>query len=445
MLFRSNYTAVTGRAEMFPEDLMGLWQCKLRYRTQEEVLSVARKYREEGIKLDQIVIDFFHWTVQGDWKFDKTYWPDPKAMVEELHAMGIKVIVSVWPTVDRRSENFGPMWEQGLLMRTERGALQTYDFQGDCVEIDVFNPEARRYIWEVCRRNYCDLGIDSFWLDNSEPDLGVYDFDHYRYCEGPALAISNLYPQLFSRAFYEEMSRRQDTPVVNLLRCGWAGSQKYGNVIWSGDIPSTFEALADQVQCGLNMGLAGIPWWTTDIGGFMTDDVNDPDFRQLLVRWFQFAVYSPVLRMHGDRGPHNIPALDQRSWGGGYLQTGQPNELWSYGEETYAILRKYYDLRMDMRGYIRSLYAEAHENGSPLLRAMFYEFPGDRKCWELQDQYMFGGTYLAAPILRLNQFRREVYLPAGQWELTSTGDVFRGEQTVTVDAPVEYMPVFRRL
>ena len=440
-----NYTAVTGRAGMFPEDLMGLWQCKLRYRTQEEVLSVARKYREEGIKLDQIVIDFFHWTVQGDWKFDKTYWPDPKAMVEELHAMGIKVIVSVWPTVDRRSENFGPMWEQGLLMRTERGALQTYDFQGDCVEIDVFNPEARRYIWEVCRRNYCDLGIDSFWLDNSEPDLGVYDFDHYRYCEGPALAISNLYPQLFSRAFYEEMSRRQDTPVVNLLRCGWAGSQKYGNVIWSGDIPSTFEALADQVQCGLNMGLAGIPWWTTDIGGFMTDDVNDPDFRQLLVRWFQFAVYSPVLRMHGDRGPHNIPALDQRSWGGGYLQTGQPNELWSYGEEIYAILRKYYDLRMEMRGYIRSLYAEAHENGSPLLRAMFYEFPGDRKCWELQDQYMFGGTYLAAPILRLNQFRREVYLPAGQWELTSTGEVFRGEQTVTVDAPVEYMPVFRRL
>ena len=440
-----NYTAVTGRAPMFPEDRMGLWQCKLRYRTQEEVLSVARKYREEGIKLDQIVIDFFHWTVQGDWKFDKTYWPDPKAMVEELHAMGIKVIVSVWPTVDRRSENFGPMWEQGLLMRTERGALQTYDFQGDCVEIDVFNPEARRYIWEVCRRNYCDLGIDSFWLDNSEPDLGVYDFDHYRYCEGPALAISNLYPQLFSRAFYEEMSRRQDTPVVNLLRCGWAGSQKYGNVIWSGDIPSTFEALADQVQCGLNMGLAGIPWWTTDIGGFMTDDVNDPDFRQLLVRWFQFAVYSPVLRMHGDRGPHNIPALDQRSWGGGYLQTGQPNELWSYGEETYAILRKYYDLRMDMRGYIRSLYAEAHENGSPLLRAMFYEFPGDRKCWELQDQYMFGGTYLAAPILRLNQFRREVYLPAGQWELTSTSEVFRGEQTVTVDAPVEYMPVFRRL
>ena len=438
-----HYTAVTGRAGLFPEDLMGLWQCKLRYRTQDEVLTVARQYQKEGIKLDQIVIDFFHWTVQGDWKFDKTYWPDPKAMVDELHAMGIKVIVSVWPSVDRRSENFGPMLERGLLIRTERGALQTYDYQGDCVEIDAFNPEARKYIWDVCKRNYYDLGIDAFWLDNSEPDLGVYDFDHYRYCDGPALALSNLYPQMFSRAFYDEMVKA-GKPVVNLLRCGWAGSQKYGNVIWSGDVPSTFEAFYDQLQCGLNMGLAGIPWWTTDIGGFMTDDVDDPDFRQLLIRWYQFAVYSPVLRMHGDRGPHNIPALDDRDWGGGYLHTGHPNELWSYGEDNYAIMRKYYDVRIAMRGYIKSLYQEAHENGSPLLRTMFYEFPEDERCWDIQDQYMFGSKYLAAPIFRLNQFSREVYLPAGQWKLTSTGQVFQGGRIVTVAAPIEYMPVFER-
>ena len=139
-----NYTAVTGRAPMFPEDRMGLWQCKLRYRTQDEVLSVARQYQKEGIHIDQIVIDFFHWTVQGDWKFDTTYWPDPKAMVDELHSMGIKVIVSVWPSVDRKSENFQPMMDRGLLIRTERGAAQTYDYQGDCVEIDVFNPETRK-------------------------------------------------------------------------------------------------------------------------------------------------------------------------------------------------------------------------------------------------------------------------------------------------------------
>ena len=240
------------------------------------------------------------------------------------------------------------------------------------------------------------------------------------------------------------MSAENKGTVVNLLRCAWAGSQKYGNVVWSGDVPSTFEAFADQLQCGLNMGLAGIPWWTTDIGGFMTDDVNDPDFRQLLIRWYQFAVYSPVLRMHGDRGPYNIPPLDDRDWGGGYLHTGQPNELWSYGEENYAIMKKYYDIRIELHDYIKGLYAQAHENGSPLLRTMFYEFPEDERCWELQDQYMFGSDYLIAPILHLNEWKRDVYLPAGKWTLTSTGELFEGGRTISVDAPIEYMPVLKR-
>ena len=441
----NKYTAVTGRAPMFPDSLMGLWQCKLRYRTQEEVLSVARQYRKEGIKIDQIVIDFFHWTVQGDWKFDKTSWPDPKAMIDELHEMGIRVIVSVWPSVDRRSENFGPMMERGLLIRTERGAAQTYDYQGDCVEIDPFNPEAREYIWNICKKNYYDLGIDGFWLDNSEPDYGVYDFDNYRYYAGPALSCSNLYPQLFSRAFYEPMSAGKGTDAVNLLRCGWAGSQKYGNVIWSGDVPSTFESFREQIQAGLNMGLAGIPWWTTDIGGFMTDDVNDPDFRELLIRWYQFAVYSAVLRMHGDRGPYNIPPLDDRDWGGGYLHTGQPNELWSYGEENYRIMRKYYDIRIAMHDYIHQLYQDAHLTGAPLIRTMFFEFPEDPECWKLQDQYMFGNRYLVAPVTELHQRERDVYLPAGRWKDINSGTILEGRQIVTAAAPIDMIPVYEKV
>lgn len=440
-----NYTAVTGRAPKFPEDRMGLWQCKLRYRTQEEVLEVARRYQKEGIKIDQIVIDFFHWTVQGDWKFDEKYWPDPKAMVDELHSMGIKVIVSVWPSVDRKSENFWPMLDRGLLIKTERGALQTYDFQGDCVEIDVFNPETRKYVWEVCKKNYYDFGIDAFWLDNSEPDFGVYDFDHYRYIDGPALSCSNIYPQLYSRVFYDGMKAEGEENIVNLLRCAWAGSQKYGNVVWSGDVPSTFEAFYDQLQAGLNMGLAGIPWWTTDIGGFMTDDVNDPDFQQLLIRWYEFAVYSAVFRMHGDRGPHNIPPLDDRDFGGGYLYTGQSNELWSYGEENYRIMKKYYDIRISMHDYIKQLYDEASENGSPLIRTMFYEFPDDKKCWELQDQYMFGSEYLVAPIFHLSEFEREVYLPEGRWEDTRDGKVYEGGQTIRAAAPIDSIPVFKKM
>ena len=439
-----NYTDVSGRASEFPEDLMGLWQCKLRYRSQEEVLSVAREYKKRNIPLDAIVIDFFHWPYQGDWRFDQTYWPDPQAMVDELHEMGIKVCVSVWPSVDKKSENFAEMWERGLLIRTERGGAQTYDYQGDCVEIDCTNPEARAYLYEKVKKNYLDYGIDMVWLDNAEPDYVKYDFDHYRYYIGPALACSNIYPQFYSRAIYDSQIKDGVSTPVNLLRSCWAGSQKYGNVVWSGDVPSTFESLRDQLQCGINMGLAGIPWWTTDIGGFMTADWQDPDFQQLLIRWFEFAVFTSVLRLHGERGPIDIEPLDDRDWGGGYLHTGHANEMWSYGETNYRIMRDQLDIRLGMKDYLKTIFREAHEDGSPLLRAMFYEFPDDEKCWNVYDQYMFGSEYLVAPILSLNSFAREVYLPAGKWIDIRDGKEYEGGRTVLAEAPLESIPVFRK-
>jgi len=440
-----NYTAVTGRAPMMREDAMGFWQCKLRYRTQEEVLSVARKYHKLGIQLDVIVIDFFHWTVQGDWKFDKTYWPDPKAMVDELHSLGIRVMVSIWPSVDRRSENFNEMLDRGLLMRTERGALQTYDYQGDCVVLDATNPDTRAYVWEKCKAHYYDLGIDYFWLDNSEPDLTKYDYDNFRYYLGPAMSCSNIFPQMYSRIFFDNETALGNTQVVNLLRSGWAGSQKYGNVLWSGDVPSTWESLRDQVIAGLNIGLAGIPWWNTDIGGFMEGNVQDPDFRELLVRWYEWAVFQPVMRLHGDREPFTIPALDERDWGGGYLHTGQDNEMWSYGEEIFGIMKKHYHLRQSLKPYLKKIFAEAHENGSPLLRAMFYEFPEDPRCWELSDQYMFGPDYLVAPVLQPGITEREVYLPEGRWQDLRTGEIFSGACDLVAQAPLDSIPVFLRL
>ncbi len=440
-----NYTAVTGRAPAFPEDLMGLWQCKLRYRTQQEVLETARACREHNVPINCIVIDFFHWTYQGDWKFDTKYWPDPKAMIDELHSMGIKVCVSVWPSVDKKSENFNEMLERGLLIRTERGGLQTYDYQGDCTEIDATNPETREYLYEKVKKNYLDLGIDMIWLDNAEPDYVKYDFDQYRYYLGTALSCSNIWPQYYSRAIYDNMIKDGRKNPVNLIRSAWAGSQKYGNVIWSGDVPSTFESLRDQLQCGINMGLAGIPWWTTDIGGFMTDDVNDPKFRQLLIRWFEFAVFTAVLRMHGDRGPYDIPPLDDRDWGGGYLKTGHANELWSYDEENFRIMKKFLDLRLSMHDYIASLYKEAEENGSPLLRAMFYEFPDDEKCWNLYDQYMFGSQYLVAPILFEDTYERDVYLPEGTWLDTRANEQIEGGRVIHTPVPLDEIAVYQKI
>jgi alpha-D-xyloside xylohydrolase len=442
-----NFTAAVGRAPALTKDYLGFWQCKLRYRTQEEVLSVARKYKEMGIHLDVIVIDFFHWPRQGDWCFDKEYWPDPKAMCDELHAMGTKVMVSVWPSVDKKCSHFWEMQEKGYLVRTERGSNQTYDFNGDCITFDATNPEAREYLWEICKKNYADYGIDMFWLDNAEPDFNVYDFGNYRYQMGNALSCSNIYPLLYSKAFYDGMKADGRKNFVNLERCAWVGSQKYNQVLWNGDVQSTFECLEAAVYQGQNMGLAGIPWWTTDIGGFMYGNPKDPAFVELLERWFEFAVFSPILRLHGDRDPHDIPPLDKdpnRGYGGGYLYTGQNNEIWSYGPEAQKIMEEQIKLRESLVPYIEKVMKEASENGSPAMRTMFYEFPKDEKCWELKDQYMFGSEYLVAPILKAGLTSRDVYLPAGKWENIHTGEVVEGGKTITCDAPIHQIPVFKK-
>ncbi len=439
-----NYTAVTGRAPEFPENALGLWQSKLRYRTQEEVLQVAREYHRRGIPLDVIVIDFFHWIRQGDWSFDPAYWPDPKGMVEELRGLGVRCMVSIWPTVDRKSVNFGPMLDRGLFVRTERGSIQCFDFQGDTVIYDALNPEARAYIWDRVRENYYKAGIDMFWLDEAEPEYAAYDHEHFRHYTGPALKVGNAYPAAHARAFYEGMRAQGQTDIVNLLRCAWVGSQKYAALVWSGDIPSTFTALRDQLSAGLNMGIAGIPWWTSDTGGFF-GDVRDPYFNELLVRWFQFSTFCPVLRMHGDRGPHDIPRLSQLDYGGGFSETGRPNELWSYGEDVYRILRKYLDLRLAMKGYIKSLMDEASRTGSPVMRPMFYEFPEDDRCWEVDDQYMFGGRLLVAPVLWQGVTERPVYLPRGKWRCIHRGTVYDGGSTILAPAPLEWIPVFEKL
>ncbi len=443
-----HFTAATGRAPVLPQEYLGFWQCKLRYRTQDEVLSVARKYKEMGIHLDVMVIDFFHWPRQGDWCFDPEYWPDPKAMCDELHAMGTKVMVSVWPSVDKKCSHFQEMQEKGFLVRTERGTNQTYDFNGDCITFDATNPEAREYVWNICKKNYADYGIDMFWLDNAEPDYNVYDFCNYRYQLGTALSCTNIYPKLYSQAFYDGMKSSGKKSFVNLERCAWVGSQKYSQVLWNGDVQSSWECLQDSVMEGLNIGLAGIPWWTTDIGGFMYGNVNDPAFVELLIRWFEFAVFTPVLRLHGDRDPHDIPPLDkdpERGYGGGYLFTGQPNEIWSYGKEAQSIMQEQIKLRESLKPYIFSVMKEAAKNGSPAMRAMFYEFPDDSKCWELNDQYMFGSRYLIAPVLHADERKRSVYLPAGTWENLHTKETLEGRKTVTVDAPLEQIPVFVRV
>lgn len=437
------YASVTGTVPMMPEYGLGFWQCKLRYRTQEELLEVAREYKRRNLPIDLIVIDFFHWAKQGEWKFDPVYWHDPKAMIQELKEMGIELMVSIWPTVDKTGENYEEMLEKGYLIRTERGVRVGLDFQGATIHYDATNPKAREYVWNKVKKNYYDMGIKVFWLDEAEPEYTAYDFDNYRYYLGTDLEIGNIYPAAYARTFYEGMEREGQKNIVNLLRCAWAGSQKYGALVWSGDIASSFESMRNQLAAGLNMGFAGIPWWTTDIGGFHGGNPDDPDFRELFVRWFQWGTYCPVMRLHGDREPRQ-PQLG--TTGGASCCSGAANEVWSYGEEVYEICRKYLEIREQMRPYTRRLMQEAHEKGTPVMRTLFYEFPEDRQSWEVEDEYMYGSEMLVAPVLEAKAEKRRIYFPGEgvTWKDRETGKLYRGGNWAEIKLSLAYMPVFER-
>ena len=437
------YASVTGTVPVMPEYGLGFWQCKLRYQTQEELLGVARKYHELGIPLDMIVCDFFHWPRQGEWKFDKTYWPDPEAMVKELNEMGTELMVSIWPTVDRESENFDEMMEKGFLIRTERGFRTGLNFQGATIHYDATNPGARKYLWDKVKKNYYGLGIKTFWLDEAEPEYTVYDFDNYRYFLGTDLEVGNIYPVEYAKTFYEGMNDEGQKNIVNLLRCAWAGSQKYGALVWSGDIASSFDCMRNQLSAGLNMGIAGIPWWTTDIGGFHGGNPDDPDFRELFARWFEWGTFLPVMRLHGDREPRQ-PQFGET--GGATCRSGAPNEIWSYGDEVFEICKKYISVRESMRDYIRDIMKEAHEKGSPVMRTLFYEFPEDDEAWKAEDEYMFGDRYLVAPVFEAGARKRQVYLPKGcSWKRYGSDSAFEGGRFITADAPLDEIPVFEKV
>ncbi len=436
------YASATGTVPMMPEYGLGFWQCKLRYQTQEELLEVAREYRRRNLPIDLIVIDFFHWPKQGEWKFDPVYWPDPDAMVRELKEMGIELMVSIWPTVDKTCENYEEMLEKGYLIRTERGYRAGMDFQGITVHFDATNPGAREYVWNKAKQNYYDKGIRVFWLDEAEPEYTVYDFDNYRYHRGTNLRIGNTYPVEYARTFYEGMEKEGQQNIVNLLRCAWAGSQKYGALVWSGDIASSFESMRNQLCAGLNMGMAGIPWWTTDIGGFHGGNPDDPAFRELFARWFAWGAFCPVMRLHGDREPRQP---QYGTTGGASCCSGAANEVWSYGEEVYEICKKYLEIREKMRPYTRRIMQEAHEKGTPVMRPLFYMYPDDPRCWEIEDAYFYGPDMLVAPILYAGQSSRSVYLPKGEtWVAYESGKEYEGGQNVEADAPLDTIPVFVR-
>lgn len=436
------YALATGKSPMMPEYGLGFWQCKLRYYNQEQVLRIAREYKERGITPDVLTIDYYHWPRCGDWRFDPEYFPDPGAMVKELREMGIETMVSVWPQVDVRSENFEEMKQKGLLLKSNMGVDVQMIFHGNNLFLDATNPRTRKYVWEKLKKNYADMGIRTFWLDEAEPEFGTYDFDLYTSSAGPMARTGNIYPREYARLVYEGQQEMGQRDVVNLIRCAWAGSQRYGALVWSGDIMSTYEDFRRQICAGLHMGICGIPWWTTDIGGFHGGNIEDSGFRELLVRWFQFGTFCPVMRLHGSRQPHQ-PIVNRA--GEERECTGADNEIWSFGEEAYPILVKFIGIRERMRDYTREVMRQAHEKGSPVMRTLFYEFPEDKECWDITDAYLYGPDILVAPVCHEGAEGRRVYLPQGaSWTHAGTGEVYEGGVWLDVEAPLETVPLFLR-
>lgn len=437
----AQYSAATGRAPMMPEYGLGYWQCKLRYRNQEEILSVAREHKRRGLPMDAIVVDFFHWTRQGDFKFEPRDWPDPKAMVDELKSLGIETVVSVWPTIDEQSENFGEMADKGYLVRADRGNSNHMTWMGNTIFYDATHPGAQKFVWERCKENYYSYGIRCFWLDEAEPEYGPYDFDNYRYYLGTALQCTNMYPLMYAKGFYDGLKAEGEKDILSLVRCAWAGSQKYGVLTWSGDIYSSFRAMREQLQAGLSMGIAGIPWWTSDIGGFLGGDIRDEAFKELLVRWFEWGAFCPVFRMHGERSPW-YEREEEFINGVRQLTSGQDNEVWSFGEENYEILKSYLWIRESLRDYIREGMRVASETGTPIMRPMFYDYYEDEMCWEVEDQYLFGPDLIVAPVMEAGATTRKLYLPKGnKWTDAYSQKTYEGGLWIEVKAPLEIIPV----
>lgn len=431
----SKLTDLTGHSPKMPEWAMGFWQSKLRYETQEQLLTVARKYKEMGVPLSVIIADYFHWTEQGDYKFEPTLWPDVKAMTDELHEMGVKLMVSMWPTINEHSENYRYMLEHNMLLRTASGSNRVFDFYGPQAEIDPTNPDARKYIFSKLKENYLDNGVDLLWFDEAEPEIHPEQFDNIIMHEGRGDEVALLYPYYYSQLVYDGMKEMGRDDIVTLSRAAYTGAQKFGTLVWSGDIRSDFESLTEQVKSGLNMSMCGIPWWNTDIGGFYAGDINSDYFRELIVRWFQYGVFCPAMRIHGSRdGADRTRDIKE--------PTGGDNEIWSFGERNTPILSELIKLRYRLIPYITKHMDIAAEIGIPIMRPMFVDFPEDKECYKTGDQYMFGDDILFAPITKQGQIKRRVYLPEGKWVLTKDKMVYAGNCTVEVEAQIDEFIAF---
>jgi alpha-glucosidase/alpha-D-xyloside xylohydrolase len=441
------YRQLTGATPMLPKATYGYIQSKAIYPTQDQLMAIAKGYRDRNLPLDVLVVDFLNMTRQGELDLDPARWPDPAAMNKQLHSMGITTLLSVWPHFAPGTRYYDMLRQKGWLIHTADGAPDFGDFK-DVIgpNIDTTNPDAARWWWEAIRDRYVKpYGFDSIWLDETEPDIDpARDFFYV----GSGTRYYNVYPLFHTASVYEGFRRDfgDSRRVMILARAAYLGAQRNGTVFWSSDIRATWDMLKRSIPAGLNFTASGMPYWDTDIAGFFSPlipstyhaahpplvDASDAqgnvdnyeDYPELFVRWVEWGAFQPVMRAHGER---------------------EHNEVWAYGKQAEPILEKYLRLRYQLMPYIYSLGFHAYQTGAPYMRALFMDFPHDPRVTDIRDEYMFGPAFLVAPVTEQGATSRKVYLPAGtDWFNYWTSERLQGGQTVDVRAPIDTIPLFVR-
>jgi alpha-D-xyloside xylohydrolase len=438
----AGYRLLTGATPMLPKAAYGYIQCKQRYRSQDEVLAVAKGYRERHLPADVMVVDWFYYTKMGQMDFDPAMWPDPAAMNRQLHDMGFETMISVWPRFTHGSRYYDFLRQKGWFEHLADGRPTDglpYDRAGS--DIDTTNPQAARWYWDTIRDNILGKGFDAIWADETEPDLPPNGSYFY---VGPGTRYFNVYPLFHTGAIYDGFRRDVNHRALILSRDAYLGAQRNGAFFWSSDIYPTWDTLKRQIPTGLDFTASGVAYWSNDTGGWQylpaehhpahpplldPSDARDnvggyDDYPELYTRWFEYAAFLPIFRTHGSR---------------------LYNEVWSYGKAAEPILEKYLKLRYELMPYIYSLGHRTYETGAPFMRALFMDFPGDPNVAAIADEYMFGPAFLVAPVTEQGATSRMVYLPAGtDWYNYWTNELVQGGQTIRMDAPIDVLPLFVR-
>lgn len=439
------YRYLTGKAQIMPKWAMGFWQSRQRYKTQSEIINTVQQFRERNIPLDNIVLDWQYWKPDewGSQEFDTSRFPEPKRMIDSLHNIyHTNIMISVWPKFNEGISNYEYFNKKGWLF-TKNIQLRRKDWLGYISTFyDVFNPDARSAFWQLIDSSLYRKGIDAWWLDASEPDihsmLSIPERQELMMPNyyGSAIKYFNAFSVPNAQAIYEgQRSVDSNKRVFILTRSGFAGLQRYGAAVWSGDIAARWSDMSNQIAAGINFSYSGNPYWTMDIGGFSVENrySTNPSFdaatewKELLTRWYQFGAFCPLFRAHGEypfREIYNI---------------AQPNE------PAYQSILYYDQLRYKLMPYIYSLAGKVYWDDYTIMRGLSMDFPSDKNVLNIGDQYLFGPSLLINPVTNYRTISRKVYLPADTgWYNIYNGKYYKGGQIITAAAPYQRIPVFVR-